>query len=178
MKLRFLSARIQPRHALAAALCASLLVGAGTASALKEGERAPVFTAPALVGKEQVSLSAYRGKVVYLDFWASWCAPCLSSLPLLDELRQEFSAADFQIVAVNVDANPKDGRAFLRKRPIGYPSASDPKGNLPARFEVETMPTSFLIDRQGVIRYVHKGFRKGDMDELRERIKELVASGR
>ena len=99
-------------------------------------------------------------------------------LPLLDELRQEIPAADFQIIAVNVDANPKDGRAFLRKRPVGYPSASDPKGNLPSRFEVETMPTSFLIDRQGVIRYVHKGFRKGDMDELRERIKELVASGR
>jgi thiol-disulfide isomerase/thioredoxin len=158
--------------------CSALLLCAAPAAALKEGDKAPIFTAPSLEGGSQVSLSHFRGKVVYLDFWASWCAPCLTSLPLLDELRKEFPAADFQIVAINVDADPKDGRAFLRKRPVGYPSATDPNGSLPSLFAVETMPTSFLIDRQGVIRHVQKGFRKGDLDGLREMIKELVASGR
>jgi len=85
---------------------------------------------------------------------------------------------DFQVLAVNVDRDPADARTFLSRRPVGYPSAFDPQGELPGRFGVQTMPTSFLIDRQGVVRLVHEGFRKGDVDALRDHIQELVASGR
>ncbi|MCG8590226.1 MAG: TlpA family protein disulfide reductase [Proteobacteria bacterium] len=147
---------------------------AAPASALEAGDPAPGFTAPNLKGGPKVSLSKYRGKVVYLDFWASWCAPCLVSLPILDELRKEFPAKDFQVVAVNVDTDPKKALRFLAKSPIGYPSASDTAGKLPERFGIETMPTSFLIDRRGVVRHVHAGFRKGDVEDLRDRIAELV----
>jgi peroxiredoxin len=159
-------------------LCLFLILMAPAASALEAGDAAPAFSAPELGGKQTVSLSAYRGKVVYLDFWASWCPPCLVSLPKLEELRQEFPDADFQVVAVNLDRETGKALRFLAKRPIGYPSASDPAGRIPEQFQVGTMPTSFLIDRSGVIRYVHEGFREADVAELRTRIADLVGGSK
>jgi peroxiredoxin len=161
--------------AAALLLAASLLCGA-PAFAVEAGQRAPEFTAPALDGAKSLSLTAYRGKVVYLDFWASWCPPCLTSLPLLEALRKEFPHDQFQVLAVNVDSDPAKARAFLQRVRVGYPSASDPKGRIPSSFGLETMPTSYLIDRSGVVRYVHRGFRKGDVAELREKIAKLVAA--
>jgi thiol-disulfide isomerase/thioredoxin len=160
---------------VALALAAAALLAAGAAEALSEGTRAPDFSAPLLSGPGELSLSAHRGKVVYLDFWASWCPPCLVSLPVLEELRREFPAEHFAVVAVNVDREPQKALAFLAKHPVGYASASDPDGRIPETFGIETMPTSFLIDRQGVVRHVHRGFRRGDEDVLRERIRALLA---
>ena len=167
--------RPRSRRGAALALIAGLLF-AVKALALGDGQKAPDFKAPSLDGGKSLSLAAYRGKVVYLDFWASWCPPCLTSLPLLEELRKEFPSDQFQILAVNVDQDFEKARKFLERTGVGYPSASDPKGRLPELFGVETMPTSFLIDRGGVIRYVHNGFRKGDVGPLRERIAQLVAA--
>jgi peroxiredoxin len=162
---------------LAAALAlAALLLAGPPAGAVEIGQKAPEFTAPALDGPTRLSLGAFRGKVVYLDFWASWCPPCLTSLPLLEELRKEFPNDQFQILAVNVDQDPAKARAFLERTRVGYPSASDPKGRIPESFGIETMPTSFLIDRRGVVRHVHRGFRKGDVAGLRERIAHLIAA--
>ena len=106
------------------------------------------------------------------------CAPCATSLPVLDTLRSEFGPDQFQVVAVNLDRDPRKAESFLAKRPVGYPSVSDPEGKLPIQFGVETMPTSFLIDREGVIRYVHRGFRASDEVDLRARIRDLMASGK
>jgi thiol-disulfide isomerase/thioredoxin len=166
------------RRALCAlgALCALALAAA--AGAIQQGDRAPAVQGKRLDGQGQLSLESLRGKVVYLDFWASWCKPCAISLPALDELRKEFPADDFAVIAVNVDRDPEVARTFLSRRPVGYPSLADPEGQLPVRFGVETMPTSFLIDRNGVIRRVHRGFRKSDVPELRTAIQELVRSKR
>jgi peroxiredoxin len=152
----------------------SLLVSAGAAGAMEIGKPAPAFSARALAGDKNHSLAQYRGKVVFLDFWASWCGPCTTSLPMLEELRQEFPADAFQILAVNVDKDPGKARAFLARFPIGYPSVSDPEGKLPETYGLETMPSSYLIDRQGVVRYVHEGFRPKDIDEIRARIREVL----
>ncbi len=160
---------------VAAGLLALSFFVAAPASAIEEGESAPEFNAPLLDGEGAVSLGAYRGKVVYLDFWASWCAPCLVSLPALEELRKEFPADRFQILAVNLDREPGKARYFLRQRRIGYPSASDPEGRIPETFGLETMPTSYLIDAKGVVRHVHTGFRKGDVPGLRARIQSLFS---
>lgn len=153
---------------------ALLLCCACPAHALEAGDEAPRFSAPALDGQSSVDLAELRGTVVLLDFWASWCAPCLTSLPKLDELRQEFSDIDFRVVGVNVDQDPGKARHFLAKNPIGYPSATDPRGRIPERYELGTMPTSYLIDRNGVIRYVHEGFQRGDETTLREQIASLL----
>jgi peroxiredoxin len=145
------------------------------AVAVEQGDKAPDFTAPGMSG-EAISLAAYRGKVVYLDFWASWCGPCAQALPALEALRKEFPPGDFQVVAVNVDREAKSAKAFLKKRPVGYPSALDPKGAIPAQFGVEVMPTSFLIDRDGTVRHVQRGFRTDDVESLRQQIRQLVAA--
>jgi peroxiredoxin len=144
------------------------------ALALEPGDAAPQFAAQPIEGAEPVSLARYQGKVVWLDFWASWCTPCVTAMPMLEGLRKQLPADRFQIVAVNLDRDLDKARAFLREHPVGYPSASDPQGRIPGTFGVETMPTSFLIDRSGVIRHVHRGFRSGDMDQIRARIRALL----
>jgi thiol-disulfide isomerase/thioredoxin len=167
---------LQPAR-LALALGALLLL-APAASAVEAGQPAPAFSAPSLDGKGQRSLASYRGKVVYVDFWASWCTPCLTSLPLLEKLRGEFPPEQFQILAVNVDREPAKAKGFLARHPVGYPSVSDPEGRLPEVFALETMPTSYLIDARGIVRYVHEGFRASDVDEIRERIRGLLREAR
>lgn len=158
------------------AICALALAGLTLpAMAIGEGDPAPAFSARTLVGNKTLSLADFRGKVVYLDFWASWCAPCAISLPVLDSFRHEFGPDKFQVLAVNVDSDLSKARHFLSMRPVGYPSVADPDGKLPTRFGVETMPTSFLIDRKGVVRRVHVGFKKSDVEELRAEIRKLVA---
>lgn len=161
-------------HRLFALLVACLLPI--SAAALDEGDRAPSFSVPSLTGGGNVELGKYRGKVVYLDFWASWCGPCLKAIPEIEDMRAEFPETDFQIVAVNLDQKAKKALRFLEKNPIGYPSAADPKGRLPGQFGLETMPTSYLIDRDGVIRYVHKGFSRGDGSRIREEIRALIGA--
>jgi len=170
-----LGRRFRSRRCAAALAISIRLLFGGAASAADAGQLAPEFKAPALDGGKAISLAAYRGKVVYLDFWASWCPPCLTSLPLLEKLRKEFPSDQFQILAVNVDQDVEKARKFLERTQVGYPSATDPNGRIPESYGIETMPTSFLIDRSGVIRYVHHGFRKGDVAPLRERIKQLVS---
>jgi peroxiredoxin len=159
-------------------LTASFLATSNSAFALDVGDRAPAFAAPSLDGKGTVELGRYRGKVVYLDFWASWCAPCLTAIPEVEKMRGEFPADEFQVIAINLDTKTKKALRFLEKHPIGYPSASDPKGSLPGQYGVDTMPTSYLIDRDGVIRYVHRGFTRGDGSKLRHEIRALLEAER
>lgn len=143
-------------------------------SALEAGDRAPDFALPSLTESGTVELARHRGKIVYLDFWASWCAPCLTAIPEIERMRQELPADRFQVIAVNLDQKPAKALRFLDRNPIGYPSASDPKGRLPTQFGVDTMPTSYLIDGDGVIRHVHRGFKRGDGQSLRQTIRALL----
>ena len=158
------------------ALCVTTLsmLAPNPAQALEAGDRAPEFALPSLDGKGTVSLAEYQGKLVYLDFWASWCAPCLKAIPEIEAMRKQLASSGFQVVAVNLDQNTKKALRFLEKNPIGYPSASDPKGRLPKQFGVDTMPTSYLIDGEGVIRHVHRGFQRGDGVKLRTEIRKLL----
>jgi thiol-disulfide isomerase/thioredoxin len=165
---------IRARSATALLVSCAITTLASSALALDEGDRAPEFAAPSLTDEGQVRLGDHRGKIVYLDFWASWCGPCLQAIPEIEEMRGEFPADRFQILAVNLDQKEGKAKRFLAKHPVGYPSASDPQGRLPDRYGVETMPTSYLIDGDGVIRYVHRGFSRGDGSRLREEIRALL----
>lgn len=157
-----------------AGIAALLAFSGSDAIAIEPGQPAPGFKRSLLGGNGDLSLSDYRGKVVYVDFWASWCPPCLSAMPALEALRAEFPESDFQILAVNLDKKSKKALKILGKQKIGYPSVADPDGSLPTRYGLETMPTSYLIDRKGMVRYVHEGFRSGDENKLRHEIQRLV----
>ena len=113
---------------------------------------------------------------IVVDFWASWCPPCLKSLPVLDEFQKEFEDQGFQVLAINVDKDVAAAREFFAERGASYPSLSDPKGRLPRQFGLETMPTSYLIDREGRVHWIHEGFKKKDVETIRTEIKALLKS--
>lgn len=119
-------------------------------------------------------LSAYRGKVVYLDFWASWCAPCRLSFPFMNTMSAGFAGRDFAIVTVNVDHDQAAAEAFHRQYGPGLTMVLDPKGVQAAKFHVEGMPTSLIIDRSGKVRYVHKGYVDTDSAQYRAQVARLL----
>ena len=121
------------------------------------------------------ALPALKGKVVYLDFWASWCTPCKASFPVLEGWQKELAGQGFTVLAVSVDAEAVDMAKFLKKNPVTFPTVRDAGQKLVAAANVSTMPTSFLIDRKGVIRKVHSGFRAGDAKSLHAEILKLLA---
>lgn len=129
------------------------------------GQQAPKVALPLLengVPGKLSTLEDYRGKLVYLDFWASWCGPCRQSLPILNDIRAQFANDDFEVLAINVDEKLSDALKFLKKYPVDYPVLLDPKGQSPRAYGVPGMPTAYLIDEQGIVIYKHSGFHKKD----------------
>lgn len=121
-----------------------------------------------------LDLAQFRGRVVYLDFWASWCAPCRESFPWMNRLRGELGHDGLVVIAVNVDHERADAERFLREHPVKFRIVYDPDGLLPEKFGVLGMPTSFLIDRNGHVQSRHEGFLLRDRDALRQQIRALV----
>ena len=150
----------------------SLRVVAG----VQVGQSAPPISLPLLAtdNAEVLTLDSLRGKVVYLDFWASWCGPCRVSFPQLEELRQELGPRGFEVLAVNVDEFEPDALRFLEEVSVSYPVVRDGAGDTPATYGILGMPTGYLIDRSGTVRLVHQGYRKSDGAALREDIIELL----
>jgi thiol-disulfide isomerase/thioredoxin len=138
------------------------------------GDPAPECAASTLDDARTIRVADYKGKVVYLDFWASWCPPCRESFPFMNELQREFGDKGLQIMAVTVDKVPADAKSFLANYPAQFTVALDTKWTCPSAYVVPGMPTSFLIDKRGVIRYVHIGFRPSAKPEIRRQILELL----
>jgi len=146
-----------------------------SALALEEGQPAPDFTLPDIQdGKPAITLSALRGKTVYVDFWASWCAPCLRSMPLINELYAQYKDRGFEVIAINVDDPIEDGRDFLLDTPLDYLIAADTENEVLEQYGVRGMPTSFLIDSEGVVRMVHIGFRDNDIQVIEAALTPLL----
>ncbi len=166
---------------LAGIICSGLLTSnvqaeRGSYITLDEPLPQPAWELPLIAnGEGTVTDSTYLGRVTYVDFWASWCGPCRLSLPALNRLSKEFDAADFGVVAISVDYVDEDALDFLKRYPVDYPVAIDKTGNSGRDFAVAGMPSGYLIGRDGLIRKVHVGFRKGDEALLREQIQALIA---
>ncbi len=153
------------------ATCALALATAATA-----GERqAPDCSLRAVDDSRRWELREMRGRVVWVDFWASWCGSCAEAVPFLNDLEREFGAQGFAVLGINLDEEPRDALEFLARHPADFAQAADADGLCPRSFGVETMPAAYLIDRRGVIRHVHAGFRPGEAAGLRARVAELVA---
>ncbi len=159
------------RRTLLAALPLSLLPL--RSHALATGDAAPALELEGLAGP--VNLSAQRGRVVLLDFWASWCPPCRQSFPWMDQMLARHGAAGLTVIAVNLDRQRAAAEQFLRAVPSHATIAFDPAGDTPKRFGAKAMPTSFIIGRDGRIRQQHDGFRDTDQAPLEAALRQALA---
>jgi thiol-disulfide isomerase/thioredoxin len=136
-------------------------------------DKAPDFSLQGRTGK--VSLSALKGRVVYVDFWASWCVPCRKSFPWMNEIETRFGPKGLTVVAINIDKSRAAVEGFLEDYPPIFKIAFDPSGEVAESYGVWTMPSSYLIDRKGNLRFSHKGFFDEGKDTIVTEIIELLA---
>jgi thiol-disulfide isomerase/thioredoxin len=162
----------RPMREFAVALLASVLITA-PAYAARAGEPAPAFALTTAAG-DTVDLARLRGRVVYVDFWASWCTPCRRSFPWMNDLDARYRDRGLTIVAVNVDKRRDDALRFLRDVPARFTVVFDPEGRTPAAFDVKGMPSSYLIDREGRVAAVEEGFHDEHTDAIEQRIRALL----
>ncbi len=130
--------------------------------------------ASGLAGATALDLGPYRGKVVYVDFWASWCGPCRESFPWLDELVRQYGARNLVVIGVNVDQDRDRAERFLNQNYAAFPIVYDPHGELASEFRVKGMPSAVLIDRGGHIRFQHTGFSTKTKGEYEAQIQQLL----
>jgi thiol-disulfide isomerase/thioredoxin len=154
-------------------LPAFLAVAAGAASGVTPGSPAPPLALAAASG-ETVDLAKLRGKLVYVDFWASWCSPCKRSFPWMNEMHRKYAGKGLAIVAVNVDKRREDADRFLKTMPAQFAVVYDAAGTTPAAWQVKAMPTSYLVDASGSVVLVESGFRDERRDEVEQRIRSAL----
>ena len=133
---------------------------------------------PAAVYAESPSLnlSQYRGKVVYVDFWASWCAPCKKSFPWMQEIQNRYQSMGLQILAVNVDENPADAAHFLKQFDVNFKIINDPTGKLAQQYAIQGMPTALLFNADGKLVSKHVGFNNRKKVKYEANIRELLTA--
>ncbi len=132
---------------------------------------------PLATATGDISLKSLRGKVVYLDFWASWCGPCRKSFPWMNEMHRKYSDAGFVVLAVNVDTKPRDAARFLEKNPADFTVAYDREGKLAASIGLKAMPSSYIIAPDGSIVHSHIGFMEKMISEYEKSIRKALESG-
>ena len=144
--------------------------------AVEVGAPAPEFVLNNL--QRSVKLSDFKGKTVYLDFWASWCGPCKQSFPWMNDMQVKYAAQGLQVIAVNVDKKQADASAFLAQRPVQFEVLFDASGQTPQAYAIKAMPTSVLIGADGKVIQVHSGFRDEQRQVVEEQVKAALAAKR
>ncbi|MBL6751812.1 MAG: TlpA family protein disulfide reductase [Nevskia sp.] len=162
--------KLLPALALAAAAAGTFVPAA---HAVGVNQPAPAFSLPR-EGGGTASLDGLAGHVVYLDFWASWCGPCRQSFPWMNEIQAKYAARGLRVVAVNVDARQSDAEGFLAQIPAQFTVAFDPKGDTPRLYQLKGMPTSFLINPDGMVLAVHQSFHEEDRKALEASIEAAL----
>jgi cytochrome c biogenesis protein CcmG, thiol:disulfide interchange protein DsbE len=135
----------------------------------------PALELTDLTGSPVSSMAQLQGKVVLVDFWASWCAPCRKSFPWLNSMQQQHGKAGLIVLAVNEDENHSDAERFLQQVPAQFSVLYDQAGQLAERYQLPGMPSSFLLDKKGNIRYRHIGFKQADIAQYEANIRQLLA---
>jgi peroxiredoxin len=154
---------------------AILLAGVGAAALADIGTRsaAPDFTLKSATG-ENLRLSDLRGEVVMINFWASWCGPCRQEMPLLDELYSQYKPMGFTILGVNVEADASKARKMLQDNPVDFPVLFDSQSEVSKLYNIVAMPSTILVDRDGNMRYLHRGYKPGFEDAYQQQVRTLI----
>lgn len=146
--------------------------GSSNAFSADNAIKAPEFR---LEGQnKQIDLKNYRGKIVYLDFWASWCQPCRKSFGWMNKMQKAYGEEGFSVIAINLDESRDQANKFLKQVPANFDVAFDPKGNTAESYQVKAMPSSYIIDKKGNLIYANKGFRANDEEKLEAKIRNIV----
>src|SRR6187431_2213485 len=138
---------------------------------------APGFQLTGRNGKA-VDLSQFKGQVVMINFWATWCGPCRQEMPLLEDIYKKYKPMGFTMLAVNVEPDSKAAEAWLGKlsKPVSFPVAFDTESKVSKMYKVAGMPSTVFVDRKGNIRVMHKGYKAGDenfyLTQIRSMLKE------
>lgn len=166
-----------PSSIIKSALCsvaiAFLSATAAQAKLPAIGSIAPDFTLRSNLGKN-LKLSEYRGQVVLINFWATWCGPCREELPQLERLRARYQRGGFVLLGVSVDDKPNAAQDMARHLGVQFPVLFDAGKQVSERYDIDAMPSTLLIDRSGVVRYLHRGYRSGVEREYDTTIRELL----
>ncbi|MFT5712002.1 MAG: thiol-disulfide isomerase/thioredoxin [Glaciecola sp.] len=150
----------------------TLLLAAGIANATAASE----FTLPDFHSNEQlVSLKDFKGKVVYLDFWASWCKPCRTSFGWMNEMQAKYAEQGFEVISINLDQDKDSINTFLASYPAHFKILLDPKGEVAADYGLVGMPSSYLIDKRGILRKTHTGFFSKNKPQYEQEIISLLS---
>jgi len=158
------------KHIIALILFAVTLLGHNSFAAFNE---APEIDLPGVAGK--VQLESQKGKVVYIDFWASWCVPCKKSFPWMHDIKQRYADQGFEILAVNLDKDRKLADEFLKEMDVNFLVGFDESGKCASDYKLRGMPSSYLIDRDGKVHASHIGFRESDKAGLEQAIRNLLS---
>jgi thiol-disulfide isomerase/thioredoxin len=159
-----------------AAAAMTMLPGMGSttpAAVLAMGAAAPGFQLDSLAGKA-VNLNDFRGKVVLLNFWASWCGPCRKEMPILEQLHKQYQSKGVTLVGVNVEPDSADAMKMLKSVPVSFPILFDRSSAVSKLYQVEGMPNTVILDRKGKVRFIHRGYKPGEENEYLDQIRALV----
>ncbi len=154
----------------------AVMVAALTAPAvagISPGAPAPGFQLPASTGGP-VALSDLKGKVVLINFWASWCGPCRQEMPILEKIYDKYKGAGVTLLGVNVEPKSADAIGFLKTTPVSFPILFDTESKVSTLYEVAGMPSTVIVDRKGNVRYVHRSYNPGDEGEYMNQIRALM----
>ncbi|GAA0764416.1 TlpA family protein disulfide reductase [Ideonella azotifigens] len=155
-----------------AALCLLLLAGLAQATPTPNAP-APDFTLRTAEGRN-LRLQEQRGQVVMLNFWATWCGPCREEMPQLGKLYERYQGAGFQLLGVNVDEDPAAAAALAQKLGVKFPVLLDSAKQVSKLYELNSMPSTVLIDRDGKVRFLHRGYRAGVEQTYDQQIRTLL----
>jgi thiol-disulfide isomerase/thioredoxin len=160
----------------AVALSALIALGLAQASSfdpLRNGAPAPAFELASNAGKN-IRIADYKGQVVLLNFWASWCGPCRKEMPILEQLHKQYRSKGFAMVGVNVEPDSAEALGFLKSTPVSFPILFDRDSKVSKLYAVQGMPNTVILDRKGNVRYVHRGYKPGEENEYLNQIRALI----
>jgi peroxiredoxin len=160
-------------------LTASLMIAisiylAPVFAATEQDKAAPDFTLKSLKGSN-LKLSEFRGDVVMINFWATWCGPCRQEMPILNDLYLKYRDQGFTLLGVNVEKNQSKAAKMIRDLRVVFPVLFDADNKVSKLYNVDSMPSTILVDRDGKMRYLHRGYKTGAEDEYVRQVRELMA---